>query len=136
MVGKEMYTFFDRGDRSITLRPEGTAGVVRSLIWCSKPKEECSACGTRANVSLRTSAGRAAAAISSVGSGGVRECRSASGCGGDCDRYGYSAKPRAENLRLDLNSVGNLEDRQHYRQALVDYLTPYKDELDPILQCV
>jgi len=27
-----MYTFFDRGDRSITLRPEGTAGVVRSLI--------------------------------------------------------------------------------------------------------
>jgi len=53
-----------------------------------------------------------------------------SGCGGDCDRYGYSAKPRAENLRLDLNSVGNPEDRQHYRQALVDYLTPYKDELE------
>ncbi|HCF28598.1 MAG TPA: histidine--tRNA ligase, partial [Cyanobacteria bacterium UBA11049] len=32
VVGKEMYTFIDRGDRSITLRPEGTAGVVRSLI--------------------------------------------------------------------------------------------------------
>jgi len=42
-----MYTFFDRGDRSITLRPEGTAGVVRSLIEHGlKPKEECSACGT------------------------------------------------------------------------------------------
>ena len=32
VVGKEMYTFTDRGDRSITLRPEGTAGAVRSYI--------------------------------------------------------------------------------------------------------
>jgi histidyl-tRNA synthetase len=36
-----------------------------------------------------------------------------------------------KNLRLDLNSVGDREDRQRYRQALVDYLTPYKEELDP-----
>jgi histidyl-tRNA synthetase len=36
-----------------------------------------------------------------------------------------------KNLRLDINSVGNLEDRQNYRLALVDYLTPYKNELDP-----
>lgn len=32
VVGKEMYSFEDRGDRSLTLRPEGTAGVVRSFI--------------------------------------------------------------------------------------------------------
>ncbi|HEY2700487.1 MAG TPA: histidine--tRNA ligase [Pseudonocardiaceae bacterium] len=32
VVSKEMYTFTDRGDRSITLRPEGTAGVIRSII--------------------------------------------------------------------------------------------------------
>lgn len=32
VVTKEMYTFADRGDRSVTLRPEGTAGVVRSVI--------------------------------------------------------------------------------------------------------
>lgn len=32
VVSKEMYTFSDRGDRSVTLRPEGTAGVVRSVI--------------------------------------------------------------------------------------------------------
>jgi histidyl-tRNA synthetase len=32
VVNKEMYTFTDRGDRSITLRPEGTAGVIRSVI--------------------------------------------------------------------------------------------------------
>ena len=32
VVSKEMYTFADRGDRSVTLRPEGTAGVMRSVI--------------------------------------------------------------------------------------------------------
>jgi histidyl-tRNA synthetase len=32
VVTKEMYTFADRGDRSVTLRPEGTAGVVRAVI--------------------------------------------------------------------------------------------------------
>jgi histidyl-tRNA synthetase len=32
VVSKEMYTFTDRGDRSLTLRPEGTAGVVRAVL--------------------------------------------------------------------------------------------------------
>ncbi|HBN09834.1 MAG TPA: histidine--tRNA ligase [Cyanobacteria bacterium UBA8530] len=32
IVSKEMYTFIDRGERSVTLRPEGTAGVVRAFI--------------------------------------------------------------------------------------------------------
>jgi histidyl-tRNA synthetase len=35
VVSKEMYTFEDRGGRSITLRPEGTAGVMRSVIELS-----------------------------------------------------------------------------------------------------
>src|SRR5689334_17074670 len=40
LVNKEMYTFTDRGDRSLTLRPEGTAPVMRALIenrWVDKP---------------------------------------------------------------------------------------------------
>ena len=32
VVGKEMYTFLDRGERSCTLRPEGTASVVRAAM--------------------------------------------------------------------------------------------------------
>src|SRR5699024_12558560 len=32
IVQKEMYTFYDRGGRSLTLRPEGTAGVVRAFV--------------------------------------------------------------------------------------------------------
>jgi histidyl-tRNA synthetase len=35
-----------------------------------------------------------------------------------------------KNLKLDLNSVGNGEDRQKYREALINYLTPYRDSLD------
>ena len=32
VVNKEMYTFMDRGDRSLTLKPEGTAGLIRSYV--------------------------------------------------------------------------------------------------------
>ena len=32
IVNKEMYTFFDKGNRSITLKPEGTAGVARCFV--------------------------------------------------------------------------------------------------------
>ena len=32
IVTKEMYTFIDKGERSMTLKPEGTAGVVRSYV--------------------------------------------------------------------------------------------------------
>ena len=32
IVNKEMYTFLDKGNRSVTLKPEGTAGVVRSFV--------------------------------------------------------------------------------------------------------
>ena len=41
VVSKEMYTFADRGDRSVTLRPEGTAGVVRSVIEHDVDRRAC-----------------------------------------------------------------------------------------------
>ncbi len=133
VVGKEMYTFWDRGDRSITLRPEGTAGVVRALI----------------EHSLYTQGG-----VQRLWYTGpmFRYERPQAGRQRQFHQLGVevlgSADPRADaeviavatellqtlglkNLQLYLNSVGNLEDRQHYRQALVDYLTPYKEELDP-----
>ena len=40
IVEKEMYTFKDKGDRSITLRPEGTASVVRAFVEHKMYKEE------------------------------------------------------------------------------------------------
>lgn len=133
VVGKEMYTFADRGDRSITLRPEGTAGVVRSLIehglytqggvqrlWYTGPmfRYERPQAGRQRQFHqigvevLGSAAPRADAEVIAIAS----EILQSLGL---------------KNLRLDINSVGNLEDRQNYRQALVDYFTPYKAQLDP-----
>ena len=36
-----------------------------------------------------------------------------------------------QSLKLDINSVGDRNDRQNYREALVNYFLPYKEELDP-----
>jgi len=133
VVGKEMYTFKDKGDRSNTLRPEGTAGVVRSYI----------------EHGLHAQGG-----VQRLWYTGAmfRYERPQAGRQRQFHQLGVevlgSADPRADaeviaiatdilqtlglkNLHLNLNSVGNLEDRQRYRQALIDYLTPYKDELDP-----
>ena len=132
VVGKEMYTFVDRGDRSITLRPEGTAGVVRSLIehglqaqggvqrlWYTGPMFRYE----------RPQAGRQRQfhqlGVEVLGSADPRA---------DAEVIAIATNILQnlglKNLRLDLNSVGDLEDRQNYRLALVDYLMPYKEELD------
>ena len=133
VVGKEMYTFKDKGDRSTTLRPEGTAGVVRAFI-----KNSLYAQG---DVQRLWYTGPM-----------FRYERNQAGRQRQFNQIGVevlgSADPRADvevlaiasdilktigltNLRLDINSIGNKEDRQNYRQALIDYLTPYKEELDP-----
>jgi histidyl-tRNA synthetase len=133
VVGKEMYTFIDRGERSITLRPEGTAGVVRSLIenklhatggvqrlWYTGPMFRYE----------RPQAGRQRQfhqiGVEVLGS---RDARA------DVEVIAIAThllqKLGLKNLNLNLNSVGNATDRQAYRQALVDYLTQYQDELDP-----
>ncbi|ERT04952.1 histidine--tRNA ligase [Lyngbya aestuarii BL J] len=131
VVGKEMYTFSDRGDRSITLRPEGTAGVVRSYIenklhvggvqrlWYTGPMFRYE----------RPQAGRQRQfhqlGVEVLGSNNPRADVEVIAIATDIlQALGL------KNLRLDLNSVGDLEDRGRYRQALIDYLTPYKDELD------
>lgn len=133
VVGKEMYTFQDKGDRSVTLRPEGTAGVVRAFIehglfaqggvqrlWYTGPmfRYERPQAGRQRQFHqigvevLGSADARADAEVIAIASNILQSLG-------------------LKNLRLDLNSVGNQEDRQRYRQALIDYLTPYKEELDP-----
>lgn len=133
VVGKEMYSFQDRGDRSLTLRPEGTAGVVRSFIenklygqggvqrlWYTGPMFRYE----------RPQAGRQRQfhqiGLELLGSGAPRADVEVIALGTDILR-GLGL----QNLRLDLNSVGNQSDRQGYRQALIDFLTPYHNDLDP-----
>lgn len=135
VVGKEMYTFSDRATppRSVTLRPEGTAGVVRTFIerslyaqdgvqrlWYTGPmfRYENPQAGRQRQFHQL--------GVEVIGSANPRADAEVIAIATD-----ILQSLGLKNLHLTLNSVGNLEDRQHYRQALVDYLTPYQDELDP-----
>lgn len=133
VVGKEMYTFKDRGDRSVTLRPEGTAGVVRAFIehglaaqggvqrlWYAGPMFRYE----------RPQAGRQRqfhqVGVELLGSPSPRADAEVIAIAADILRT-----LGLKNLHLNLNSIGSPDDRQHYREALVDYLTPFKSDLDP-----
>lgn len=132
VVGKEMYTFTDRGDRSITLRPEGTAGVVRSYIqnklFASGGVERLWYSGAMFRYE-RPQAGRQRQfhqiGLELLGSRAARADVEVIAIASDILKA-----LGLKNLSLQLNSVGSKEDRQTYRQALIDYLTPYKDDLD------
>lgn len=132
VVGKEMYSFTDRGDRQITLRPEGTAGVVRSYI-----ENKLFALGGVQRLWYggamfryeRPQAGRQRQ-FHQIGVEliGTRDAR------GDVEVIAIATDILKalglKNLTLQLNSVGSGEDRQKYKEALVNYLNPYKNELD------
>ena len=131
VVGKEMYTFLDRGDRSITLRPEGTAGVARSYIQNklqSQGTQRLWYTGAMFRYE-RPGAGRQRQfhqlGLEIIGSGAPRADVEAIAIATDILR-----ELGLRNLTLAINSVGRGEDRQAYREALVSYLEPYKDELD------
>lgn len=132
VVGKEMYTFTDRGDRSITLRPEGTAGVVRSYIqnklFASGGVERLWYTGAMFRYE-RPQAGRQRQfhqiGLELLGSRAARADVEVIAIA--CDILKALG---LKNLSLQLNSVGSKEDRQTYRQALVDYFTPYTQDLD------
>jgi len=132
VVGKEMYTFEDRGGRSITLRPEITAGLVRAVN-----EHKLTAQGSV----LRLWHVGPAFRYERPQAGRQRQFHQL-----DVELIG-SRDPRADaeviaiantllqtlglkSLTMDLNSVGNGADRQRYREALVEFLTPFKADLD------
>jgi histidyl-tRNA synthetase len=133
IVGKEMYTFSDRGDRSLTLRPEGTAGVARSFIenklFAQGGVHRLWYMGAMFRYE-RPQAGRQRQfhqlGVEVLGSADPRADAEVIAIASD-----FLKAVGLENLVVDLNSVGSPEDRVIYRQALVDYFTPFIDEIDP-----
>lgn len=131
VVGKEMYTFTDKGDRSLTLRPEGTAGVVRSFIENGLHTQGIQRLWyTGAMFRYENpQAGRQRQfhqlGVEVLGSGDVRADAEAIAIATDILR-----SIGLQDLTLQLNSIGNADDRQKYRTALIEYLTPFKDKLD------
>jgi len=133
IVTKEMYDFYDKGDRHITLRPEGTAPVVRSYV-----ENKLFAPEIQKPVKLyymgsmfryeRPQAGR----LREFHQIGV-ECFGSNNPATDVETIAMAAQFFNEigirNVTLQLNSLGNAESRATYRQALIDYLMPLKDNL-------
>ncbi|MFM7269672.1 MAG: histidine--tRNA ligase [Cyanobium sp.] len=132
VVGKEMYSFLDRGERSCTLRPEGTASVVRAAIqhgllaqgpqrlWYGGPmfRYERPQKGRRRQFHqiglelLGVADATSDAEVIAI----AWDLLSDLGLGG---------------LELEINSLGTLEDRARYRAELVAWLEAHRQRLDP-----
>ncbi|NOH79043.1 histidine--tRNA ligase [Vibrio sp. RE86] len=132
VVSKEMYTFDDRNGDSLTLRPEGTAGCVRSCIQNSlinRDEQRLWYMGPMFRHE-RPQKGR----YRQFHQCGV-EVFGLNGPDVDAELIMMTARLWRElgineHVRLELNSIGSTEDRANYRTALVAFLEQHIDVLD------
>jgi histidyl-tRNA synthetase len=131
VVTKEMYTFEDKGGRSLTLRPESTASVVRAYLTHA---QELPNPFKAYYVASEFRHGRPQA-------GRTREFRQfgievigIEGAAADVEVVvlgeRYLRERGLSRYVLHLNSIGDENCRPAYRQQLVDYFEPYRDQLD------
>ena len=131
VVQKEMYTFDDKGGRSITLRPELTAGVIRSsiekgLVNGALPLKVCYIGGCYRYE--KPQAGR----LREFHQFGV-ECIGAAAPNADAEVIALARQVLdsigIEKISLEINSIGCPECRKKYSQALKDYFKANVDTL-------
>ncbi|MEZ5667509.1 MAG: histidine--tRNA ligase [Alphaproteobacteria bacterium] len=131
IVSKEMYSFDDRGGESLTLRPEGTAGVARAFITAGLA--QATPCKFFYDGPMfryeRPQKGRQRQ-FHQVGV----ELIGAPEPEGDAEVVAMGARflealALQGNTVLHLNSLGDAESRGAYRAALVDFLRPKADRL-------
>ena len=133
VVSKEMYSFLDRSDESITLRPEFTAGVVRSFI----------SNGLHHQVPLRFFSYGPVFRYDRPQAGRQRqfhqinfEYLGAEGPYTDAEMLKMAQTLLTDlgimnDLTLELNSIGCTESRAKYTHALTEYFSKYKNDLSP-----
>ncbi len=132
IVNKETYTFLDRGNRSITLRPEGTAAVVRSYIENKMENSPISPLKLWYYGSMfryeRPQSGR----FREFYQFGVEVLK------GESPMIDAEVISIAVNflkllglkgIKVNLNTLGDLESRKNYNQALFDYFKKNEDKL-------
>ena len=131
VVQKEMYTFDDKGGRSITLRPEGTAGAARAFLENglsneTLPQKICYL--TSCYRYEKPQAGR----LREFHQFGI-ECFGATSPLADAEMISLAKQIFDElgvkDLHLELNSIGCPECRAEYHKALKEYFSQYKDKL-------
>lgn len=131
VVQKEMYTFDDKGGRSITLRPEGTAGAARAFLENglsneALPQKICYLISCYRYE--KPQAGR----LREFHQFGI-ECFGATSPLADAEMISLAKQIFDElgvkDLHLELNSIGCPECRAEYHKALKEYFSQYKDKL-------
>ena len=133
IVEKEMYDFHDKGDRHIALRPEGTAGVVRAYV-------ENKLYGPEYPKPYKVYYMGPMFRYERPQSGRLREFHQigVEAFGVDNPTLDVEVIAMAmdllnsvgvHSLKLVINTLGDLETRKNYRQALIDYLEPFEDQL-------
>jgi histidyl-tRNA synthetase len=132
VVGKEMYTFLDRGERSCTLRPEGTASVVRAAIQhglLAKGPQRLWYGGPMFRYE-RPQKGRRRQ-FHQIGVELLGVANATSDAEAIAIAWDLLADLGVAGLQLEINSLGTPEDRQRYRAELVSWLEAHHDQLDP-----
>ena len=131
IVTKEMYTFTTKGGESITLRPEGTAGVARAFITGGLAQQTPLKFFYRGPMFRheRPQKGRQRQ-FHQIGA----ELIGVAGPQADVEVIALAAHILKElnvagTITLQLNSLGDLESRQAYRDVLVKYLSERRDQL-------
>ena len=131
VVQKEMYTFDDKGGRSITLRPEGTAGAARSFLENGLSNE-----ALPQKVCYHTSCYRyekpQAGRLREFHQFGI-ECFGATSPLADAEMISLAKqifeKIDVKDIHLEINSIGCPTCRAEYHKALKEYFSARKDEL-------
>ena len=132
MVQKETYDFKDRGDREITLRPEGTAGVVRWFIENKLYGNMSDPVKVYYNMKMyryeRPQSGRQRE-FTQWGF----ECFGSDDAMADAEvislAYNAYRLMGLDNVTVKLNTIGDIESRENYKKALKEYLEPHINEL-------
>ena len=131
VVSKEMYTFLDKGERSCTLRPEGTASVARALIQngiISNNLQKLWYMGPMFRYE-RPQSGRQRQfhqlGVEYIGYGSVRSDVEIIALAWD-----ILGKLGIKELNLEINTLGDLDDRLNFQKSFIDWLEINKSSLD------
>ena len=131
VVSKEMYTFLDRGERSCTLRPEGTASVARALIqngMSSNPLQKLWYMGPMFRYE-RPQAGRQRQfhqlGVEFIGYDSVRSDVEIVALAWD-----VLSKLGIKELNLEINTLGDVSDRLNFQKSFLKWLEINKNSLD------
>ncbi|MCD7978990.1 MAG: ATP phosphoribosyltransferase regulatory subunit, partial [Fusobacterium sp.] len=131
VVEKEMYTFKDRGERSITLRPENTASVVRSYLENGiYGKEDVTRYYYNGSMFRyeRPQAGRQRE-FNQIGVEVLGESSPILDAEVIAMSFTLLEKLGISDLEVHINSVGTTASRTQYREKLLNFLNPIKEEL-------